>query len=169
MRKYVLLFLGMVIITASSSAQDCNKEMLLQKPGTWKIGQQGSINNVSAANLVKEKLVLAGIHQMILAGYKPMGCQVNYSTVYGKNPGEGQNWMADPYHYAMYILPFRCDQLSADKSKYYTDVSSATHVTITANVIFIADDLYATNIATDDFRGYLRLRQKPVKKTDTII
>lgn len=144
-----------------SSAQDCNEEMLLQKPGNWKAGPQGSIHNVSAANLVKEKAVIASIHKMVSGNYKPMGCQVDYSTVYGKIIREGQTWIADPYYYGMYILPYRCDPLSADKSKYYTDVSSATHVYIFTNQM---DVINASNIATDDFRGYLRLKQRPVKK-----
>ncbi|HEY9362382.1 MAG TPA: hypothetical protein VIQ00_03900 [Chitinophagaceae bacterium] len=40
-------------------AQDCTKELLAQKPGKWKAGQQGSINNVSVADFAKEKLALA--------------------------------------------------------------------------------------------------------------
>jgi len=153
-----------IFCSLSLSAQDCNEELLLQKPGNWKAGVQGSIYNVSAANLAKEKAVLSNIHKMIYGSYKPMGCQVDYSMAYGKIIDEGQTWIADPYHYAMYLLPYRCDPVSADKSKYYTDVSSATHVNITANVIFFTNTLYATNIATDDFRGYLKLKQRPIKK-----
>lgn len=145
-------------------SQDCTKELLAQKPGTWKAGQQGSIHNVSAADLVKEKAVTASIHKMISLKYNPLGCQVSYSTVYGKDPSPGQVWKADPYYYAMYILRYICDGHSADKTKYYTDISTPTTVYVTANVIFSLNNLYAANIPDDDFRGYLKLKQRPQKK-----
>lgn len=145
-------------------SQDCTKELLAQKPGTWKAGQQGSVNNVTAADLVKEKLVIAAIHKMVSAKYNPKGCQISYSNVYGKELGAGQNWIADPYHYSMYVLRFICDGNSKDKSKYYVDYSTPTTVDITANVIFSLNNLYASNIPEDDFRGYLKLKQRPQKK-----
>lgn len=164
MKKYILLFLSMAIISLSASAQDCTKELLKEKPGTWKAGQQGSIHNISAADLAKEKMVLVSIHKMVNTNYSPMGCQISYSNVYGKYPAIGQTWIADPYHYAMYILPFLCDSKSADKSKYTVAISTATTVNITANVIFSLNNLYAANIPADDFRGYLKLKLRPQKK-----
>jgi len=145
-------------------AQDCSKELLKQKPGTWKAGPQGSINNISATDLAKEKSVITSIHKWLSTDYKPTGCQISYSTVYGKYPGTGQTFIADPYHYAMYILRYLCDPASADKSKYYVDYSTPTTVNITANVIFSLNNLYAANMPADDLRGYLKLTQRPVKK-----
>ena len=161
--KTIILF---VIVLASQclSAQDCTKELLAQKPGTWKAGQQGSIHNVSAGDLVKENAVITGIHKMISSAYSPMGCQVSYSTVYGKDPSPGQEWKADPYHYAMYILRYICDGHSADKTKYNVDISTPTTVNVTANVMFSLNNLYAASIADDDMRGYLKLKQRPQKK-----
>lgn len=153
-----------ILLTISANAQDCSKELLRQKPGTWKTNQQGSIKNVSAGDLVKEKAVITAIHKMIQTNYNPTGCQVAYSTVYGKYPSAGQNFIADPYHYSMYILRYLCDQNSTDKSKYYVDISTPTTVNITANVIFSLNNLYAANIPSDDFRGYLKLKEKPQKK-----
>lgn len=148
----------------SLSAQDCSKEMLQQKPGIWKIGSQGSIRNVSATDLTKEKSVIAAIHKMVSTDYKPAGCQISYSTVYGKYPGTGQTFIADPYHYAMYLLRYLCDANSADRSKYYVDYSTPTTVNITANVIYSLNNLYAANLPADDSRGYLKLKQRPEKK-----
>jgi hypothetical protein len=163
MKKYILSLLSIAFISFLTSAQDCTPEILAKKAGTWKAGQQGSIHNVSATDLVKEKLVIAGIHQMVNTKYNPKGCQISYSNVYGKELGAGQNWIADPYHYSMYILRFICDGNSKDKSKYYVDYSTPTTVDITANVIFSLNNLYASNIPDDDFRGYLKLKQKPQK------
>jgi hypothetical protein len=162
MKKIVLIVF--ILAARYLSAQDCTKELLAQKPGTWKVGQQGSIHNVSSADLVKEKAVFAGVHAMISSKYSPLGCQVLYSTEYGKVPSAGQTWIADPYSYTMYILPFLCDSKSADKSKYKVAVSSATNVTITANEISWLNALYAATTAADDSRGYLKLNQRPQKK-----
>ena len=161
--KYLTL-LALIFLSAKSFSQDCTKELLAQKPGTWKAGPQGSIVNLKAEDLAKEKSVIAGIHKIISANYKPTGCQVSYSTVYGKYLNAGQNWVADPYHYSMYILRYLCDQQSADKSKYYVDYSTPTTVNITANVIYWLNNLYAANITTDDLRGYLKLKARPIKK-----
>jgi len=145
-------------------SQDCSKEVLRQKPGTWKAGQQGAINNVSAADLAKEKATVENIHKMITAKYKPTGCEISYSKVFGKHPEPGQNWVADPYQYIMYVLRYLCDQQSKDKSKSYVDYSTPTTVNINANVMYWLNNLYAAAMPSDDFRGYLKLTTRPVKK-----
>lgn len=153
-----------LLVSIWSSAQDCSKEILQKKTGTWKPGIKGSIVNVSAADLVKERSVTTAIHKMVLSNYQPTGCQVTYSTSFGKNISKGEQWIADPYYYSMYILRYLCDENNKDKSKYYVDYSTPTTVNITANVIFCLNNLYATNLADDDFRGYLKLKEKPVLK-----
>jgi hypothetical protein len=162
MKKIILI--AFVLAAQYLSAQDCTKELLAQKPGTWKAGQQGSIHGVSPADLVKEKSVLAVINKMVNTNYSPKGCQVSYSTSYGKYPSAGQTWIADPYSYTMYILPFLCDSKSADKSKYTVAISSATNVTITANEISSLNTLFAATVQEDDSRGYFKLKQRPQKK-----
>jgi hypothetical protein len=161
--NYILLS-ALLLFIVNASAQDCSKELLKQKPGTWKAGPQGSIKNISAGDLAKEKAVLASIHKMISTHYKPTGCEISYSTVYGKYPNAGQTWIEDPYHYGMYILRYLCDKNSTDKSKYYVDISTPTTVNITANVIFSLNNLYAANIPADDLRGYLKLTKRPERK-----
>lgn len=160
--KFFILF-PVILFSIFSSAQECIKELQKQKPGTWKAGMNGSIVNVSAADLVKEKAVTAHIHKMVSSNYKPMGCQVLYSTVFGKSMANGQTWIADPYYYSMYILRYLCDQQSADKSKYYVDHATPTTVNITANAIYSLNTLYAADLG-DDFRGYLKLTKRPEKK-----
>ncbi len=161
--KYAIL-VSAILFTLSAAAQDCNKALLRTKPGIWKAGRQGYIANVTSKDLLREKAVLAGIHKMMSSDYSPTGCQVSYSTVYGKQLPAANNWIADPYHYSMYILPYLCDGNSSDKSKYHVAISSATSVDITANVIFSLNDLYAANMPDDDSRGYLKLKQWPKKQ-----
>jgi hypothetical protein len=164
MSKCISFLLGLSILSNSSLAQECSKELLIQKSGTWKVGTQGSIVNVSAADLAKEKSTLSGIHKMVAAQYKPTGCQVLYSTSWAKSRTDGQTWIADPYYYSMYVLRYLCDAASNDKTKYYVDHSTPTTVNITANAILYLNALYAANIPEDDFRGYLKLKSRPVKK-----
>jgi len=161
--KYVVLF-SVFFLTLSTAAQDCTQELLAQKPGDWKAGMKGSIAGVTATDLAKEKAVLADIHKMVSSNYSPTGCQVLFSTAFGKYPLEGQTYIADPYYYSMYILRYLCDGNSADKSKYYIDISTTTTVNIVANAVYWLNSLYAANIPPDDFRGYLKLEQRPVKK-----
>lgn len=158
------IILAAILLPLWMQGQDCSSEALQQKPGIWKAGQNGTIKNVNPADLVREKSVVASIHKMASTGYKPTGCQITYSSVFGKYPGMGQNFIADPYHYAMYVLRFLCDPNNANKSKYYVDYSTPTTVNISANVIFSLNSLYAANLPTDDFRGYLKLKQRPEKK-----
>jgi hypothetical protein len=160
----ILFLLSLNAFPQGSTGERCTQELLKQKPGTWKAGPQGTIRNVSATDLIKEKSVIAAIHKMVSTNYKPTGCQISYSTVYGKYPGAGQAFIADPYHYGMYILRYLCDGSSTDKSKYYTDISTPTTVIIAANEIFSLNNLYAGSLAADDFRGYLKLKKRPEKK-----
>jgi hypothetical protein len=159
-----ILYLTFLVFTSMAQGQlagECSAAKLIQLPGTWKAGPQGSVVNVTAADLTKEKAVLASVRNMVSENYNPMGCEVNYSTVFSKYPSAGQTFIADPYHLAMYILRFLCDGNSTDKSKYYVDVSTPTTVNIAANAIHWLDGLYAANIPEDDFRGYLKLEKRP--------
>lgn len=169
MKKYSIAFIFVTMLVLTSFAQgnltsDCSAEKLRQIPGTWKAGQQGSIVNVAATDLIKEKAVIANIHNMISSNYNPKGCQIAYSTVFGKNPSSGETFIADPYYYAMYILRYLCDGNSTDKSKYYVDISTPTTVNIVANAMYWLNNLYAANIPVDDFRGYLKLEIRPERK-----
>jgi hypothetical protein len=162
--KYTILFF-LMLSSISTQAQDCSKELLAQKPGTWKAGPQGFIQNVSVKDLAQEKLLLAAIYKMLSTNYSPKGCQVGYSTVFGKHLPAGLNWISDPYYLDMPILPYLCDPTSKDKSKYYVAIATATRVNIAANVIYSNSlSLYPADLPADEFRGYLKLKQRPQKK-----
>jgi len=161
--KYRILF-SILFLALSALAQDCIQENLAQIPGTWKVGIKGSIAGITTTDLAKEKAVLASIHKMVSTNYSPTGCQVLYGTAFGKYPLEGQTYLADPYTYSMYILRYLCDKYGPDKSKYYVDIATPTTVNIVANAMYWLNSLYAANIPPDDFRGYLKLEVRPVKK-----
>lgn len=160
--KYIVL-LSVIVFSVSTFSQNCSPEALAKLPGTWKKGPQGSISNIYASDLIKEKAVLNNLHQLVSDNYQPKGCQIAYSTVFGKYPGEGKNWMADPYQYHLYILRYLCDKNSSDKTKYYIDVSTPTTCQITANALYNLR-LYAAEIPDSDLRGYLKLEKRLEKK-----
>jgi|GEM_PF-447122 len=145
---------------ADVSIQDCDPELLRKKPGTWKEGLKGSIKNVSATDLAKEKAVMAGVHNMLFTNYKPVGNQSSYSTSFGKHVVAGDNWLADPYYYTIYILSYLCDPQV--KNKHYVQISTSTKLTIGANAFF-SIDLYPV-LPVNGPRGYLGLKTMPVKK-----
>jgi hypothetical protein len=158
MKSRFLCIIMLTIIDFSLSAQDCTQEALRKKTGTWKAGLKGSTYQVTAADLTRERAVLADIHKMVSTNFKPMGCEITYANTFSTQP----YFLADPYHYSMYVLRFLCDPTSADKTKSYVDVSTPTTVNITANAIYNLNTLYASDLR-DDFRGYLKLNVKPIK------
>jgi len=163
MKNSIFSFLCITVIAFSASAQDCDKEMLAQKPGTWKAGQQGFIKNVTPADLIKEKATMAAIQKMVNTNYKPTGCEVSYSISFGKHLPAAKIWIADPYQYAMYILKFMCDLNSTDKSKYNVQISTHTTVVIAANSIGWLNGLLAATFPDDEPRGYIKMKNKPQK------
>ena len=62
-----------LFISLHTFSQECTKEFLAQKPGKWKAGPQGSIHDISAADLAKEKLVIASDRKMVNTNYNPLG------------------------------------------------------------------------------------------------
>lgn len=144
-------------------AQPCTDAAMAAKTGQWKLGPQGSIRNIAAADLPKEKAFLVNLQKKISAGFTPTGIEVHYSTVWSK--GDEPGYTGDPYHLAMYLLRYLCD----DSPKgYYVEYSSATNVVVAVNQLFGTDDIKAVPLEADHFRGYLRLFHKPVKKDGAI-
>lgn len=161
--KHIFLY-SIIFFSFHVQGQDCDPELLRQKPGNWKAGPQGFIQNVIVTDLAKEKAVLTTIHKQLTNNYIPTGCEVSYSTIYGKQLNAASNWKADPFHYMMYILPYLCNNKGTDKAAYHVAIASATNVTIAVNVLFSLNNLYAANLPGDDFRGYLKLKHFPQKR-----
>ena len=169
--KNALFFLGGLILFSNftvAEAQICSETVLAAKPGVWKASPlKGSTTKVSPADLTREKSVLATIHKTVAANYTPTGLEALYSNSFGgADPSAGKNWVADHYGYNLYLLAFLCDPASADKSKSYTAIATATTLNIHANSIPQLNTLYAAELAADDFRGYLKMKRMPQKKND---
>lgn len=157
--KHLLLLLFPASL--SLAAQDCSPESLANTAGNWKPGIAGSVRNVTATELAKEKATLNNIHKMIAAKYTPMGAQATHAYAFvGPDQNSGKNWVAGYYWYSIYVLQYYCDS----KTKYSPTSSTATTLNIYSNVLQEAQTLYAAELPEDDLRGYLRLKRMPVKK-----
>jgi len=120
--KYVLLF-SVILFSISSTAQDCTKELLKQKPGTWKAGIKGSEGG-TVAEVTKEKKVVGLLHSMVKTNYLPMSVEAlfngSYMTPFSSMP-------ANSYSYNVRALNFYCDggQLkTAHESSSYFSISA---------------------------------------------
>ena len=78
--KY-LLIISIIFSVFQATAQDCSDELLAKKPGTWKAGMKGS-ERVPAADLAKQKQLIAAIHTMIKSKYTPMSVEANFHGAY---------------------------------------------------------------------------------------
>lgn len=159
----LILFFFLIACCQTISAQPCTAEAMAAKTGKWKPGPQGSIRNIAAADLVKEKAFLVNLQKKISSVFTPIGMEVHYSTVWSK--GSEPGYAADPYHLAMYFLRYLCD----DSPKgYYVEYSSATNVVVAVNQLFGTDDIKAVPLEADHFRDYIRLFHKPVEKDGAV-
>jgi len=160
--KNLISILSILFLAGYSYAQPCVQEELIKIPGEWKQGLKGSVDNVSSANLVKEKEVVQSILKIFMEGYKPMGCIVKYAGVYGYNTAYGKNWISDPYSLSTFFLPYFCDYNS---EKYQVAVSTPTNLRVFVNQFtpppntqFFAAEL------PDDEQGYWRISKLPEYK-----
>jgi len=144
-------------------SQPCVQEELIKLPGEWEQGLKGSVNNVSSANLVKEKEVVQSILNMFMEGYKPMGCRVTYSGVYGYNVNSGKNWISDPYALSAFFLRYLCDP--NNKEKYYVDISTPTNLQVSVNKFTpLNKEIFAAELPDDHEEGYIRISKLPEYK-----
>lgn len=105
MKNFSLLLLSMMIIALSLSAQDCNEESLIQKPGTWK-ESSAILDGIAAADLIREKKIVAGIHAMIKSKYSPFGVNAGFNGGYGRPE---PNTSGNSYSYSILAYNFYCD------------------------------------------------------------
>ena len=99
--KYLLLS-AMLFFWVNVFAQECSKESLLQTPGVWKEKMKGSEGG-TAADLARQKKVVAAIHTMIKLKYTPKGVSANFGGVYGRSeinrPGNSYGYRIKPLNY----------------------------------------------------------------------
>lgn len=140
----------------SSVAQDCNKELLVQKTGIWREGMKGGVTGIAAADLAKEKKVVAQLSTMIKSKYTPMGLEALVSNGYSRSY---PNIPANMYGYYIMFLPFFCEGNSIK-----TAHEASTNFHIISNS-FNAE-IYDTIDANAHFsgKGFHDMADMPVEK-----
>jgi hypothetical protein len=156
MKKIIQLFVIIATIALSASAQDCDKELLIEKPGIWKEGIKGSVTGVAVADLAKEKEIVAQLSKMIKSKYTPMGLEALVSNGYGR---PYPNMPANTYGYYIYFLPYYCDGNSMK-----TEHETGTDFFI--NVNSFGEEIYDTISANAHFsgKGFHEMADMPVEK-----
>lgn len=156
---YLILLLSFIMPSLMAFSQTCSQEDLAKIPGVWKQGLQGSTTGVSAADLAREKEVVAKAFNIIKENFQPMGCVVSWAGVYGFNPATGKDWVANPYGLGAYFLRYLCD--TQKPGQHYVDVSTPTNLYINFNAF---EWVKAANLTDDHHDGFLTFRQLPALK-----
>jgi hypothetical protein len=148
------IFLALIVLLSDKAfSQKCSEASLLQQPGIWKDGTKGSTEGISATDLAAEKKVVAALHAMIKAKYKPMGLESNYGGGYGspmpQMPG-------NTYEYAIFPLNFYCEGGSLK-----TREQTSTLFSITANLLDF--EIYE-NASDEQLEGYHSIDDIPIQK-----
>jgi len=102
--KQILLFIA-ILFSSTLFAQDCTEDLIFQKPGFWK-DVSGSESGIAAADLVREKKVVAAIHTMITSKYSPMSAKLNFGGAYSR---PYPSMPANSYNYHIREFNFYCD------------------------------------------------------------
>jgi len=164
----IFLVLTFLLQTSVSLvAQDCDAKEFANIPGKWNGPGKGSIENVSQANLIKEREVLAKIHEMMKKSYSPTGGDLSFSNVFGYNKYTGKNWLADPYEYSMYFLDYICKRDYPNSHNYKPNAETGHTVYFSVNEIWSQNGyfkLYATELPDDHYDGYLSFTKWPEEK-----
>jgi hypothetical protein len=122
--KYLLL-LWALYASMIVYGQDCNPAMVSQKPGIWKEGMKGSVSGIPAAELEKEKKVVAAIHLMFKSKYSPVGVEADYNGSYDRPDTEVP---VNIYDYNIYFLHYICKG-----NVIKTNDETSTTLTVSAN------------------------------------
>jgi len=123
--KYFFLFF-VVLISISALAQNCNRELLVQVPGTFKADASYTGRGLKAEDLAKHKKVVGTISNMIKAKYSPMGVDASYHENFGD---VSPHWGPNNYGYSIIPLNYTCYN-----NKRETEGETSTHFAISVNI-----------------------------------
>lgn len=166
-RSQFLVFAFLFQTSVFAVAQDCDPKDFANIPGKWKGPGKGSIENVSQANLVKEREMVAKIHEMMKKSYSPAGGDVSFSHVFGYNKYRGKNWLADPFEYSMYFLYYTCKRDKNTSPNYEPTAATGHTVYFSVNKIWSTSgrfNLFAAELPIDHYDGYLIISKWPEQK-----
>ena len=175
MKTIIKLLLSFFILVGEAvNAQDCDPAELAKIPGSWRAGQDGSIHNVTASDLAKERELLAKIHESVKAKYSPIGGIISHTYVYSVPLLEGKNWVSNPYSYNFRFLEYLCERNPIANRTYYPNLESSSSIRVSINQISGGQELagsfnlYPADLPDDHFNGYFILEKWPEKDEDRL-
>lgn len=178
MRIAIQLFLIpllFILAILGAKAQGCDPAELAKIPGSWKSNKDGSIHNVSAADVTQERVVLAKIHESVKAKYTPIGGVLSYSNFFSISVGEGKNWVANPYGQSMRFLEYVCKRDPKTPQAYAPNLETSAVVTFYVNQISASQELagtfnlFAAELSEDHPNGYFILEKWPEQQGDRLL
>jgi len=122
--KYVLLLCALYA-SLNAYSQDCTQASVSQKPGVWKEGMKGSVTGIPAADLERERKVVAAIHLLIKSKYSPIGVEADYNGSYDRPDAEVS---VNNYDYNIYFLHYYCEG-----NVIKTNHETSTSLSVSAN------------------------------------
>jgi len=123
--KYFLLY-SVILVSITASAQNCNRELLVQIPGTFKADAPYTGRGLKAEDLAKHKKVVGTISNMIKGKYSPMGVDASYHENFGD---VSPHWGPNNYGYSIIPLNYTCYN-----NKRETEGETSTHFSISVNI-----------------------------------
>ena len=103
--KYLLISC-LLFASLNAYSQECTEAAILLKPGVWKEGLKGSVSGIPAADLDKEKKVVASLHNLIKSKYTPMGLEADF---YGSYDRPDPEMSINNYDYNILFLNYFCE------------------------------------------------------------
>jgi len=156
MKKNLLLFCGFILSSLVVTGQACNEALLLSKPGIWKEGLKGSVSGIAAADLTREKSIVANLHSMVKAGYNPMGLVADFSFSF-ESPYP--NMSSNIYAYSIIPLGYYCENNMVKTSH---ETSTYFQIRVNGFEAEIYDTLDISELTSGT--GYHYLADMPVEK-----
>ena len=125
MKNNLVTLLILSLLPFLTFAQGCTPTSLLQKSGTWKEGLKGSTTGILAADLSRQKAVIAALHTMMKSKYTPVGVVADFGGSYGSPQ---PSMPANSYGYSIFPLNYFCEG-----STIQTAHETSTHFSIDIN------------------------------------
>lgn len=170
---FVFLFCFLAFLNAKS--QDCEPAELAKIPGSWKSNKDGSIQNLSTADVTQERAVLAKIHESVKGKYTPIGGVLSFSNSFSIPLGEGKNWAANPYGQSMRFLEYVCKRDPKNPQAYVPNLETSAVVTFYVNQISASQELggafnlFPAELPEDHPNGYFILEKCPKQQGDRLL
>jgi len=163
--KSFLLIIGFIISSKYLNAQTCTEDNVLNYPGKWKQGIQGSINGVAPASLVKQNENIANFVKRLQQNLELKGFDIHYSGVYGyPNPALVKNRKTDTYELSMALMELYCENgkvHAPHETPFWINICINKMPVEMVQSFFVQTTPYEEDLSTDK---WATIESKPVKQ-----